>query len=115
MVTYLLATAFIALTVPGLVLAVRALPPVLRWVEAGVKPWSCDVCLSFWASAALGIGAANAFGDWRYALCASPAYTVALGLLSHLERPTTPAPSLAPWAEAAPEHEERERGFEGDA
>lgn len=95
---YLLVTSAIALTVPGFVLAVRSLPWVARQVDAGVKPWACDVCACFWATALLSTCAAAAGEDWRLALCAGPAYTVALGVLSHLERPTTfpPPPMDAP-------------------
>jgi len=91
---YLLVASAIALTVPGFVLAVRALP----WVEArvldGVKPWACDVCSCFWATALFATCAAGAASDWRLALCAGPAYTVSLVVLSHLERPTTFPPLI---------------------
>jgi hypothetical protein len=104
---YLLVASAIALTVPGFVLAVRALP----WVEArvldGVKPWACDVCSCFWATALFATCAAGAASDWRLALCAGPAYTIALVVLSHLERPVAfpalpDAPGLAEKLEPPP-------------
>ena len=29
---------------------VRALPFVVPWLERGVKPWACDLCMSFWST-----------------------------------------------------------------
>lgn len=87
----LLVTAAIALTVPGFVLAVRALPWVSRQVEAGIKPWACDICMCFWSTGALALAVAAWLGG-ELVLCAGPAYTVALIVISHMERPTTPPP-----------------------
>lgn len=76
----------IALTVPGFVLAVRALPHVDKLVLAGVKPWSCDVCMCFWSTALFSVIAASWVREPLYAACAGPAYTLALIVLSYLER-----------------------------
>lgn len=93
MLLVVLITAAIALTVPGFVLAVRALPHVDQWVLAGQKPWACDVCMCFWTTGALAVVAAAWMREPLYAACAGPAYTIALVALSHLERaPVFPPP-----------------------
>lgn len=86
---------FIALTVPGFVLAVRALPWVERRVLDGVKPWACDVCACFWATLIWGAIAWGAFGH-EALLSTPPAYAVSLAVLSFLERPLggPPPPAL---------------------
>lgn len=87
-------TVAVALTVPGFVLAVRALPHVDKLVLAGVKPWSCDVCMCFWSTALFSVIAASWMREPLYAACAGPAYTVALLILSHLQRPGDFPPAL---------------------
>lgn len=84
---------FIALTVPGFVLAVRALPPVERLVFAGVKPWACDICSCFWSTVIWALIACPAFG-YEALAAAPPAYTVSLAVLGFLSRPTTAPPPL---------------------
>jgi hypothetical protein len=93
----LFALLFVALTVPGFVLAVRALPPVERLVLAGVKPWACDVCSTFWATLVWGAVAWVVFGHWAL-VAVPPSYTIALWLLGELSRPATlpPPPDLGP-------------------
>lgn len=88
-IAFLALTAYLALTVPGVVLALRALPPIARRTEAGIKPWSCDICMCFWTTAFLAL--CVAWDERSYALlyAAGPAYTVALGILGFLERPMT--------------------------
>lgn len=90
MIELVLTTLAVALSVPGIVLAVRALPWVARKVDAGVKPWACDICSCFWITGALAL-AAGARDPWLV-LCAGPAYTGSLLLLSHMERPLNPPP-----------------------
>jgi hypothetical protein len=93
MILALLITAAVALTVPGFVSAVRALPFVAVHVDAGVKPWACDVCMCFWSTALFAVIAAAWLREPLYAACAGPAYTLALVVLSHLERPPTMGPT----------------------
>jgi hypothetical protein len=38
--------------VVGSVCVVRALPLVAEWTNKGIKPWACDLCMSFWTSVA---------------------------------------------------------------
>lgn len=81
----------IAFSVPGIVLAIRALPWVARKVEAGIKPWACDVCSCFWITAMLVVGACSI---WRFEalLTAGPAYTVAMLVLAKMQQPTSLPP-----------------------
>lgn len=93
----------IALSVPGIVLAVRALPPVARLVDAGVKPWACDVCSCFWITGFLAVCGALALHDATVLLCCGPAYTVAMLILARLQQPSSaplpPPPELPGLAE----------------
>lgn len=95
--TYLLVTAVIAFTVPGMVFAIRALPWVSRMVDAGIKPWVCDVCMSFWLTGGLALAAV--MRDPTLILCAGPAYTLAMLVLSFMERPSPPPP-MPPFVES---------------
>lgn len=86
---------FVAFTVPGFVLAVRALPPVEKLVFEGVKPWACDICSCFWSTVIWGVIAGCIWGA-EGLVAAAPAYAASMGLLSVLSRPTTlpPPPSF---------------------
>lgn len=79
---------FVGATVPGIVAAVRALPPVERWVFAGLRPWACDVCMCFWSTASLVAALAGATLDLRLLLVAGPAYTLALLVSRFVTAPT---------------------------
>ena len=72
-------------TAAGFALALRSLPPFRRWVDAGIKPWACDVCLGFWATLAVALVYWIATG----AVLASigPAYPVCLAVLRNLTEP----------------------------
>lgn len=89
------AFAFIALTVPGFVLAVRALPWVEKRVLDGVKPWACDICSCFWSTILWALVAAAIWG-YEGLIAAPPAYTASLAVLAFLERPSSPPPPLLP-------------------
>lgn len=74
-------------TAAGVVVAVRALPPVQRAMFAQKKPWACDVCMSFWTVGALGLlGVLRGFD----VLACGPAYPVALLVLRKLGEPMHP-------------------------
>lgn len=94
MILYLLAYAAVAITVPGFVFAVRALPWVARQVDAAVKPWACDICMGFWSTGIFSLVAVALSRDPWMLLVAGPAYTTALLVLSFLERPTGAPPPL---------------------
>jgi hypothetical protein len=78
---------FLAATVPGIVVAIRALPWVDPLVQNGVKPWACDICSCFWITAIC--AAALAAGSWNptILLAAGPGYTGALAVLRLLQQP----------------------------
>jgi hypothetical protein len=89
-------TVLVGLGIPGIVLAARALPWVDTRVLAGVKPWACDICMSFWTGAVLVLGAAAIAGALEVLAVAPPAYTIALVVLRHLQAPhgAPPPPDL---------------------
>jgi hypothetical protein len=87
--------AMVSIAVPGVVVAVRALPPVERLVMRGVKPWACDICSCFWVTAIFvgGIALRAALregwdGDWPSVLpVAAPSYTLSLLILRLVQAP----------------------------
>lgn len=98
LIPFLIVTTLVALSVPGVVVAVRALPPVQRLVDRGVKPWACDICSCFWITALLVFGLAAAVAllgadRWWIALAvAPPAYTLSLLLLRVVQAPHSAPP-----------------------
>ena len=91
------AVALVALTVPGFVQAVRALPAVDRLMLAGKKPWACDVCMCFWSTAIWTVVVAAVFKDARLLLAAGPAYTISMLVLRYATRaPEGELPVLEP-------------------
>jgi hypothetical protein len=83
------AFAFLALTVPGFVLAVRTLPWVDARVLSGVKPWACDVCSCFWSTILWAPLAAIVFG-FDSLVAVPPSYAASLVVLGFLSRPSAP-------------------------
>lgn len=53
----MLTLVYLALAAYGLVRLLRAWGPIQALVVRGVKPWACDVCLSFWTTGVLGLQA----------------------------------------------------------
>lgn len=51
----MLTLVYLALAIYGLVRLLRAWGPIQQLVVRGVKPWACDVCLSFWIAGVLGL------------------------------------------------------------
>lgn len=78
---------FVALTVPGFVLAIRAVPFIERKVERGVKPWACDICMCFWSTGLWVLGYAWLEQDVRVLFACGPAYSLAMMLLAFMQRP----------------------------
>jgi len=75
---------------------VRALWPFTHWVVRAIKPWACDICMTFWAVVLL---AGVAFGlgvPWQTLLLAGPAaWTIGFAVLRPLSGPTAlPPPSM---------------------
>lgn len=81
MIDLLFVALFSGTTAAGVTVAVRALPFVNRWVQHGTKPWACDVCMSFWTTAAV-TGAWSAIHmDYSLLYAAGPAYPVTMWVL----------------------------------
>lgn len=90
-----LVALLVGISVPGVVLAVRALPAVDRRVLAGAKPWACDVCMSFWSTGLVTVLVAVVFKDARLLLACGPAYTLAMIILGWMTRaPDVVVPAL---------------------
>jgi hypothetical protein len=68
-------------TSAGLTVMVRAMPFVARWVDAGKKPWACDVCMTLWVTAALAAETAWHYGDATLLTAFGPAYPWAMWVL----------------------------------
>lgn len=79
-------------TSAGITTAVRALPPVQRWMFARVKPWACDVCMSFWTTALVGVVLSAHEHDAVLLLTCGPAYPLALLVLAKVSEPKGPPP-----------------------
>jgi hypothetical protein len=78
--------------VVGLVSVLRALPPFFGWANRGIKPWACDLCMSFWPATALAVTELVLHGRW-HVLLAIPAVTgLGIATLSRL----TPTPPGGP-------------------
>lgn len=90
----LLVSFLVGTSVPGIVMAVRALPPIDRRVLAGQKPWACDICMCFWATGLVTLALAFAFDDRRLMLACGPAYTFAMWILTKLSEPPPFVPPL---------------------
>lgn len=89
-------TILVALSAVSLSGIVRTLGFVRPLVARGVKPWSCDVCLSFWTTLLVGLVIFLAsYSITRTARLDSlvvvvPAHGLALLLLSRLRPPEIP-------------------------
>lgn len=80
-----------ALGAIGLAVILRAVPPFSRWNEQGVKPWACDLCMSFWCSG-LALAVAPSFSWEEVALWWLPTFTIAYAGLQRI----TPEPMGGP-------------------
>ena len=80
-----------AATAVGAAVAVRQAPFIRRWDELGVKPWACDLCMSFWltlAVCALGAFLPEQLELWRL-WAWMPAFAIAYPWLARV-RPAPP-------------------------
>jgi hypothetical protein len=95
---HLVALLVAALGAVGLTIVLRAVRPFSTWNEQGVKPWSCDLCMSVWMTAlCLAIGAATervtvleAFFLWM------PAFACAYGMIQRIVPPPMGGPPIDP-------------------
>jgi len=83
-------------TSAGITTAVRALPLVQRWMLDRVKPWACDVCMSFWTVGLVTLGLAIWQQDAALVIVSGPAYPWALWVLRKTQERhgTPPMPPL---------------------
>lgn len=44
----LVAAVVIAAATVGITLMLRSAPFISKWNEEGIKPWACDLCMTFW-------------------------------------------------------------------
>lgn len=87
-----------ALGAVGLTTVIRAVPPFARLNEHGVKPWACDLCMSFWTTALfLVVGAISnkvdafdAFFLWM------PSFALAYGTIQRIIPPPLGGPPIDP-------------------
>jgi hypothetical protein len=93
MPTLLTWALFVGSTAAGLVVALRALPPVERRILSAQKPWACDVCMSFWIVSIITIFVGASQGR-ELLLCAGPAYPLCLWVLRQITAPRGPLPEL---------------------
>jgi hypothetical protein len=103
----LLGAAFvIGMSAAGLPPILRALPPIRDWVMRGIKPWACDICMSFWSTLL-----AAAF--WKFVglpfLAAIPAYVVTLAVVRLNSEHIGPPPGLPELEDSASDSEAENR------
>jgi len=80
MLEILLAAIVLGSAAAGFALAVRALLGIRSWVDAGIKPWACDICLGFWST--LFVALVYWFFSTDIVLAAvGPAYPVCLSVI----------------------------------
>jgi hypothetical protein len=81
-----------ALGAVGLTVALRAIVPV-RWVEE-IKPWACDLCMSWWSSMiCLGVACGLGFGDAQEAIVL---FLPSFALAYAIQQRVTPIPDGGP-------------------
>jgi hypothetical protein len=96
--SFLMWSLFLGATAAGVVLALRALPPVHRAIMRRQKPWACDTCMGFWTTGVLALSLAQGQHQTQLVLAAGPAYPLTLWLLRKLQEPMNP-PQLPPLQE----------------
>lgn len=79
-------------TSAGITVVLRSLSFIYRQIEAGKKPWVCDVCMSFWTTGFLGLGLATWQQDPWFLLVCGPAYPWAMWVLCKITDPRGPPP-----------------------
>lgn len=95
----LLVTILVAsLGAVGLTVAIRAVPPFSRWNEKGVKPWACDLCMSFWGTL-LFVVTQTVVGEGPYiesGLAWMPAFALAYGIVQRIVPTPMGGPPIDP-------------------
>lgn len=82
----------VAASAAGMVPMVRLIPEVRQWMFEGVKPWVCDLCMSFWAT----VLATLFWWCWMNVPLVSvvPAFALTFLIVRKNSDPIGPAPSL---------------------
>jgi hypothetical protein len=80
----------VGLFAAGLTSVVRALPYFRDLVFRGVKPWACDLCMSWWGSlaGAVALDLPVEYGWPAAGVVAVAGVAVSLAALHHITRPT---------------------------
>lgn len=94
----LLAAIVAGLGAAGITLVLREQPHIARWNEAGIKPWACDLCMSFWTSlTCLAVGSAVREITWVEAFMAwMPAFVVAFWVIQRVRPAPLGGPPIDP-------------------
>ena len=95
-----------AATSVGAIEAIRKAPVISRWNEEGVRPWACDLCMSFWGTLTVCLlvilvpedGRGEALLGWL------PSFALAYTWLTRIT--PLPDPGPGPGLPALPEEEE---------
>lgn len=82
----------LSVTVPGFIQATRTLPWVATQVVDSVKPWSCNICMTFWSCILFALPLLLVFGFLPVLLALGPAYTSALWLHKQVAAPDSEPP-----------------------
>lgn len=81
----LLQALYVGLWAAGFTVVLRALPWIQRLVREGMKPWACDVCMSFWSTFGV-TGSLVLTKNWDFA-AALPGFAITLLVLRKLTEP----------------------------
>lgn len=84
-------TLIVAASAASLVPLIRQIPYVQRKMLEGVKPWVCDLCMSFWSTLLFAL-VWSTQGSPR--VSAIPAFAIAFLIVRKNGDPTGPSPSL---------------------
>lgn len=80
----------------GLTVALRAVRPFSLWNENGVKPWACDLCMSFWGTALFVVAQATMLSVNEATLAWMPAFAIAYGTVQRIVPTPIGAPPIDP-------------------
>jgi len=84
-VLHLLATAaLIGMSAAAIPPIVRALPPFAGWTQQGIKPWACDLCMSFWSTVIASLVWVGLGAPWPGSLAA---FVVTFAITRHNSEP----------------------------
>jgi hypothetical protein len=90
----LVAALIIGMAAAAIPPIVRAAPVVQIWMLRGIKPWACDLCMSFWSTvlATLFCGVFESFPLFA----GVPAFVVTFAIVRHNSEPKGPPPDALP-------------------